>query len=61
MEEETIGLEEVVAVGYGTVRKKDLTGSVASVSSQKLAERATFSAAQALQGKAAGVVLKNLK
>lgn len=58
LEEETIGLEEVVAVGYGTVRKKDLTGSVASVNSEKLMERATFSAAQALQGKAAGVVVQ---
>jgi len=56
--QETIGLEEVVAVGYGTVRKKDLTGSVASVSSSKLAERSTFSAAQAIQGKAAGVVVQ---
>lgn len=56
--QETIGLEEVVAVGYGTVRKKDLTGSVASVNSSKLAERSTFSAAQAIQGKAAGVVVQ---
>jgi len=56
--QETIGLDEVVAVGYGTVRKKDLTGSVASVGSSKLAERATFSAAQAMQGKAAGVVVQ---
>ncbi len=56
--QETIGLEEVVAVGYGTVRKKDLTGSVSSVGSSKLAERSSFSAAQALQGKAAGVVVQ---
>ena len=55
---ETIGLEEVVAVGYGTVRKKDLTGSVSSVTSAKLAERSSFSAAQAMQGKAAGVVVQ---
>ena len=55
---ETIGLEEVVAVGYGTVRKKDLTGSVSSVTSGKLAERSSFSAAQAMQGKAAGVVVQ---
>ena len=56
--QETIGLEEVVAVGYGTVRKKDLTGSVSSVGSAKLQERAAFSSAQALQGKAAGVVVQ---
>ena len=56
--QETIGLDEVVAVGYGTVRKKDLTGSVSSVGGSKLAERSSFSAAQALQGKAAGVVVQ---
>lgn len=56
--QETIGLNEVVAVGYGTVRKKDLTGSVSSVGSSKLMERASFSSAQALQGKAAGVVVQ---
>ncbi len=63
LEEETIGLEEIVAVGYGTVRKKDVTGSVSSVSGDQLAETATFSAAKALQGKAAGVVVqqKNAK
>jgi TonB-linked SusC/RagA family outer membrane protein len=55
---ETIGIDEVVAVGYGTVRKKDLTGSVSSVTSAKLAERSSFSAAQAMQGKAAGVVVQ---
>jgi hypothetical protein len=56
--QETIGLNEVVAIGYGTVRKKDLTGSVSSVNSSKLQERAAFSSAQALQGKAAGVVVQ---
>lgn len=50
-----VGLEEVVVVGYGTQKKSDLTGSVASVKSEDLANRATSDAAQALQGKAAGV------
>lgn len=50
-----VGLEEVVVVGYGTMKKSDLTGSVASVKSEDLANRATSDAAQALQGKAAGV------
>src|SRR5690606_6282019 len=36
MEEESIGLEEVVAIGYGTVRKSDLTGSVSSIKSDEL-------------------------
>ena len=50
-----VGLDEVVVVGYGTMKKSDLTGSVASVKSEDLANRATSDAAQALQGKAAGV------
>ena len=36
MREETIGLEEVVAIGYGTVKKKDLTGAVTQVNAEKL-------------------------
>ena len=48
-------LEEVVAIGYGTVKKKDLTGAVSSVSGAELAKVPATSAAQALQGKAAGI------
>ena len=49
-------LNAVVVVGYGTTRKKDLTGSVASISSDKLNLGGTVSSvAQAMQGKAAGV------
>ena len=55
MEEETIGLEEVVAIGYGTVKKSDLTGSVASVDSERLLDKPAFNVAQAISGKAAGV------
>ena len=55
LEEETIGLEEVVAVGYGTVKKSDLTGSVASVSSERLLDKPAFNVAQAIAGKIAGV------
>jgi TonB-dependent starch-binding outer membrane protein SusC len=36
MEEETIGIDEVVAIGYGTVKKSDLTGSVSSVKAEEL-------------------------
>jgi len=53
-------LEQVVVVGYGTQRKSDLTGSVASVNDDDLKNRSTSDAAAALQGKAAGVqVLTN--
>jgi TonB-linked SusC/RagA family outer membrane protein len=48
-------LDEVVVVGYGTVKKSDLTGSVGSVSSEKLVSFPTTDALQALQGKVAGL------
>lgn len=48
-------LDEVVAIGYGTVKKRDLTGAVSSVSGSELAKVPAVSAAQALQGKAAGI------
>lgn len=50
MEEETIGLEEVVAIGYGTQKKLNLTGAISTVSSKELADRPVTSLAQALQG-----------
>ncbi len=59
LEEERQLLDEVVVVGYGTVKKKDLTGSVASISSDKITESPTLTAAQALQGKVAGVLVTN--
>ena len=55
MEEETVGIEEVVAVGYGTMKKSDLTGSIASVSSDQLNLYPTGSILQALQGRASGL------
>ncbi|THH41813.1 SusC/RagA family TonB-linked outer membrane protein [Neolewinella litorea] len=48
-------LDEVVVVGYGTVRRSDLTGSVASVSGEKLAATPYASAAQAITGRLPGV------
>lgn len=56
LEEEAIGLNEVVAIGYGYVKKKDLTGAVSTVSADDMVMGGTVSnAAQALQGKTAGV------
>lgn len=57
LKEDTQNLDEVIVVGYGVSRKRDLTGSVASVKGDKLKERASFSTAQAMQGKAAGVTV----
>lgn len=48
-------LDEVVVIGYGSVRKKDLTGATASVRGSELANIPVTTAAQALAGKAAGV------
>lgn len=48
-------LNEVIVVGYGTQRKKDVTGSIAKVSSDKINSIATPSFEAALQGKAPGV------
>jgi len=48
-------LDEVVAIGYAKVKRKDLTGAISSVSGAELASVPVVSAAQALQGKAAGV------
>ncbi len=48
-------LDEVVVIGYGTVAKKDITGSVASVKGEELTSIPVASAAEALTGKMAGV------
>jgi len=55
LEEETVGLEEVVAVGYGVQRKSDLTGSVISVKSAELTKISAVNATESLQTKAPGV------
>jgi TonB-linked SusC/RagA family outer membrane protein len=48
-------LDEVVSIGYGTVRKRDLTGAVSSVTEKQLQDIPLNSAAQALSGRLAGV------
>ena len=48
-------LNEVVVIGYGTVRKSDLTGAVSSVKGNDITKIPSFSPEQALQGKMAGV------
>ncbi|HMR17745.1 MAG TPA: SusC/RagA family TonB-linked outer membrane protein, partial [Sphingobacterium sp.] len=57
LEPEAQSLEEVVAIGYGTVRKKDLTGSVAIINGEDLAKRNEMMLSQALQGAAPGVTV----
>ena len=55
LEDDATTLNDVVVIGYGTVRKKDLTGSVATVNNKALAEVPVASASEALTGKMAGV------
>ena len=55
LEEESIGLDEVVAIGYGTVKRADVTGAVASVKGEKLASNPVPNVAQAMQGRLLGV------
>lgn len=60
LKDDTEMLDEVVVVGYGTMKKSDMTGAISSVKSEDLMKRATTSATEALQGKIAGVsVLKS--
>ena len=54
---DNVQLQEVVAIGYGTMKKSDLTGSVASVSADDLLKAPVAGIDQALQGRAAGVTV----
>lgn len=55
MEVDAIGIEEVVAIGYGTMKKSDLTGSVSQVKSETLEAVPVYNMEQALKVGAAGV------
>ena len=55
LEEDNTTLEDVVVVGYGTMKRRDLTGAVASVTGDKLAANPVANVAQALQGQLPGV------
>ena len=51
----TLEVEEVVAIGYGTIKKRDLTGSVSSVKADVISKTASSNAMQAMQGRVAGL------
>ncbi|MGN7783727.1 SusC/RagA family TonB-linked outer membrane protein [Niabella sp. 22666] len=59
LETSVSSLNEVIVIGYGTQRKKDLTGSVAVVDMKELKAQPAASPLEALQGKAAGVQIVN--
>ncbi|MEN9571011.1 MAG: hypothetical protein RL172_2242 [Bacteroidota bacterium] len=52
-------LDEVVVIGYGTQRKKDLTGSISNLNTAELKKYTTSDISQLLQGRAAGVVVNS--
>lgn len=56
--EDTQNLEEVVVVGYGTQRRKDLTGAVSSINVKDIQSRSVPSVAGSLQGKLSGVMIQ---
>lgn len=55
LEEETIGIQEVVAVGYGTQKKKEITSSIAVVKSEEFNKGNVNSPVQLIQGKVSGL------
>ncbi len=57
LQEDSKTLDEVVVVGYGTVKKRDLTGSVASLNADAIAAVPATNAIESLQGRASGVVI----
>ncbi|WP_315823716.1 carboxypeptidase regulatory-like domain-containing protein [Paraflavitalea speifideaquila] len=58
MKEVSSGLNEVVVIGYGAVKKKDVTGAISSVKSDKIMEVAAADATQVLQGRVSGVMVQ---
>lgn len=60
LREDAEKLDEVIVVGYGTMKKSDLTGAISSVDVDELASRATTNPAEALQGKVSGVNIQKV-
>ena len=59
LNEDTASLDEVVVIGYGTQERRDISTSIASVSSEDLKDRPATNFAQSIQGKMAGVRITN--
>ena len=55
---DVIGIEEVVAIGYGVQKKSDITGTVASLSKERLEMVPNLNIAQAIQGSISGVMIQ---
>ena len=59
LKEQTYDLDEVVAIGYGVARKRDLTGSIVSIDGNNLKTSPDYSPVKSLQGKVPGLVMTN--
>ena len=59
MKEDAQMLNDVVVVGYGTMKKSDISGSVATINKEQMERKVPVNIAQALQGAAAGVLVTN--
>lgn len=57
LESEELGLEEIIVVGYGIIKRENITGAIGSVKGEKLSETTSSSVIDALQGRAAGVTV----
>ena len=57
MEGEALSLDEVVAIGYGVAKKKDLTGSIATIDGEEVAKRNVTQLSQSLQGTMPGIMV----
>jgi len=57
MEEDIIGLDEIVAIGYGVVKKRDLTGAVSVVKNDDIVRTPTNNAIEAIQGMVTGMTI----
>lgn len=59
LEQDVMALEEVVVVGYGTQRKRDVTGSITSIKGAEIADKPNANPLNSIQGRAAGVTVTN--
>lgn len=57
--EATTDLNDVIVIGYGTQKKRDVTGAITSISAKQIEERQAVNIADALQGQAAGLLVIN--
>lgn len=59
IQEDAIGMEDLVVIGYGTTTKKKMVGAISSLDSKKLEQTAFSNVGQALQGQVPGLIVQN--